>query len=87
MCVPSRWEGFGIVFIEALACESIVVTSDIAPMNEYIKHGRNGLLVKDYENPKALAEMIKTACNDKRLQECLKINTRKSVERFEKNKY
>ena len=86
MCVPSRWEGFGIVFIEALACESIVVTSDIAPMNGYIKHGGNGLLLKDYENPKALAEMIKTACNDKRLQESLKENTRKSVERFKKNR-
>lgn len=85
MCVPSRWEGFGIVFIEALACESIVVTSDIAPMNEYIKHGENGLLVKDYESPLALAEMIKRACDDKNLQRDLRKNTRKSVRRFDKN--
>jgi glycosyltransferase involved in cell wall biosynthesis len=85
MCVPSRWEGFGIVFIEALACESIVVTSDIAPMNGYIKHEGNGLLIKDYENPKALAEIIRTACNDKSLRESLKQNARKSVERFEKH--
>ena len=35
MCTPSRWEGFGIVFIEALACEAMVVTSDIEPMREY----------------------------------------------------
>jgi len=86
MCTPSRWEGFGVVFIEALACEAIVVTSDIAPMNEYIEHRKNGLLVKDYESPKALAEMIKIACNDKQLRESLKKNTRKSVERFEKSK-
>jgi len=85
MCVPSRWEGFGIVFIEALACESIVITSDIAPMNEYIKHGENGLLVKDYENPVALAEAIKRACQDEDLQENLKKNARKSVDGFAKN--
>jgi glycosyltransferase involved in cell wall biosynthesis len=85
MCTPSRWEGFGVVFIEALACEAIVITSDIAPMNEYIEHTRNGLLVKNYENPRALAEMIKVACNNKQLRESLKINARRSAERFEKN--
>lgn len=86
MCVPSRWEGFGVVFIEALACEVITITSDIAPMNEYIEHLKNGLLVKDYEEPKALADAIKTACNDKNLRELIKRNTRKSVERFEKRR-
>ncbi len=86
MCNPSRSEGFGMVFIEALACEAIVVTSDIAPMNEYIKHMENGLLVKDYENPQALAEMIKTACNDQRVRGNVKSNARKSVERFEKKR-
>lgn len=86
ICNPSRWEGFGVVFIEALACEGVVVTSDVAPMNEYIKHGENGLLVKDYENPQALAETIKAACNDKQLRESLKKNTRNSVERFEKSR-
>jgi glycosyltransferase involved in cell wall biosynthesis len=86
MCVPSRWEGFGIVFIEALACEAIVVTSDIAPMNEYIRHMENGLLVRDYESPRALADMIKLACEDGSLREHLKKNARKSVGRFEKGK-
>lgn len=86
MCTPSRWEGFGIVFMEALACESVVITSDIAPMNEYIKHMKNGLLVKDYENPQALAKIIKMACNDKLLRKSLKKNARKSVEKFEKSR-
>jgi glycosyltransferase involved in cell wall biosynthesis len=86
MCTPSRWEGFGIVFIEALACETMVVTSDIAPMNEYIKHRENGLLVKDYENPEALAEMIKVACNDTQLINNIKKNARKSIGGFEKSR-
>ncbi len=86
MCVPSRREGFGIVFIEALACEAIVVTSDIAPMNEYIKHKENGFLVKDYENQQVLAEMIRAACNDKQLRKYIKKNTRESIERFKKTR-
>ncbi|MCJ7450033.1 MAG: glycosyltransferase family 4 protein, partial [Bacteroidales bacterium] len=86
ICIPSRWEGFGIVFIEALACESIVVTSDIAPMNEYIEHMKNGLLVRDYENPQSVAEVIKAVCNTEQLREYLKKNTRKSVEKFAKSK-
>ena len=85
MCTPSRWEGFGIVFIEALACEAVVVTSNIGPMNEFIKHKYNGLLVKDYENAEALAGMIKLACIDKELQKKIKNNARKSVEVFEKS--
>ena len=64
MCTPSRWEGFGIVFIEAAACGAAIVTSDIAPMNEYLKNNRSACLVKDYEDPKGLAKAILKACED-----------------------
>jgi len=86
MCTPSRSEGFGIVFIEALACESVVVTSDIAPMNEYINNMYNGLLVKDYENPKELAQTVKSACTQTGVRKVLKENSRLSVLRFEKSR-
>lgn len=58
-CVPSRWEGFGLVFIEAGACGAKIVTSDIAPMNEFLinDHVMN-FLVKDYENPREIADKI-----------------------------
>ncbi len=86
MCNPSRHEGFGIVFIEALACGAAVVTSDIAPMNEYITNLENGILVKDYENPEALAKAVSAACNDVKIREKIKTNARSSVGRFEKSK-
>ncbi|MFP4380624.1 MAG: glycosyltransferase [Candidatus Sumerlaeia bacterium] len=86
MVTPSRWEGFGIVFIEALASGAIVVTSNVGPMNEYITHEKNGLLVDDYENPKALAEMTIRACTDDELRERLRENAPGSVSRFEKER-
>lgn len=58
MCTPSKWEGFGCVFIEAAACEAAIVTSNIAPMNEYLTNGVNAILVDDYQNPKKIAEAI-----------------------------
>ncbi len=63
-CVPSRWEGFGIVFIEAAACGAAVITSNLAPMNEYLTHGENAILVSDYENPDALAQSIASVCEN-----------------------
>jgi len=67
MCVPSLWEGFGIVFIEAMACGATVVTSAIAPMTEYIQHGVNGILVEAFEDPGAIAAAIARACEDPEL--------------------
>jgi glycosyltransferase involved in cell wall biosynthesis len=86
MCTPSRSEGFGMVFIEALASGAVVVTSDIAPMNGYIENGRTGILVGDYQSPEALSRAIRRACTDNTLRKVLKNKARKSVRRFEKNR-
>lgn len=85
MCTPSRNEGFGIVFVEALACGAVVVASDIAPMNEYIRHEENGVLVRDYENPRALADTVIRACTDKLLRQHLQSQARASVRSFERD--
>jgi glycosyltransferase involved in cell wall biosynthesis len=64
MCTPSLWEGFGIVFIEAAACGAPIVTSDIAPMNEYLTRDVNACLVREYCDPKALATAVRRVCED-----------------------
>lgn len=63
-CVPSRWEGFGIVFIEAAACGTPIVTSRIPPMTEYLRHGESAFLVEKYEDPVCLAEAIHHTIDD-----------------------
>lgn len=86
LCHPTRWEGMSLLIVEALASAAIIVTSDIPEMKGLVIHGNNGLLVKEYENPQALAEMIRLACTNEKMRKTLKQNARKSVEQFEESK-
>lgn len=62
-CVPSRWEGFGLVFIEAAACECKIITSNIQPMNEFLTDDScMNFLVNNFEDPKEIASAILRAC-------------------------
>ena len=76
-------EGFGLVYTEALACNTPVITSNIAPMNEYLFHGYNGLLA-DPRSPEDIAEKTKTALTDKDNYRNMKNNARESVKKFDK---
>lgn len=84
MCTPSRWEGFGIIFIEALACSAIAITSNIAPMSEYIKNFENGILVDKYEDPVALADAIRIGCMNEKIRNHIRSNCRNSVASYNK---
>ena len=42
--LPSKWEGLGLTFIEALASGLAIVTVDAPPMNTYVENGFNGYL-------------------------------------------
>lgn len=52
--LSSRWEGFGLVVAEAMACELPVVSTDAGGTSEIIVDGETGLLV-DRSNPDELA--------------------------------
>ncbi len=84
MCTPSRWEGFGYVFMEAASCETAIVTSNIAPMNEYLDDS-NAILVDDYENPQQIAEAIYRAVSNSEEIAQMKKNARNVGLKFEKN--
>jgi glycosyltransferase involved in cell wall biosynthesis/Flp pilus assembly protein TadD len=46
MLFPTKLEGLGLPLFEALACGLPVIATDAPPMNEFIRHGENGLLVR-----------------------------------------
>jgi glycosyltransferase involved in cell wall biosynthesis len=84
MCTPSRWEGFGIVFIEAAACGAPIVTSDIPPMNEYLRHDASACLVRSYEDPDAVAAAIRRVCEDAAYRQQLSAGAVRAAQRFDR---
>ncbi len=69
--LPSRWEGFGLVLLEAGGCGVPVVATDIAPINEIIRNGCDGLLVP-VDDPDALAQAIQRVALDPALSDRLR---------------
>lgn len=65
-CLPSYSESFGMVVLEAMACETPVVTTDLDAIRTYVTDGREGLLVPA-EDPEAIADRLrKLAVNPER---------------------
>ena len=58
VCMPSRYEGWGIVAIEAGAAKTAVIGTNISGLRDAIRHNETGLLVKP-ENPDDLAAAMK----------------------------
>jgi D-inositol-3-phosphate glycosyltransferase len=56
--VPSRSESFGLVALEAAACGTPVVASDVGGLRSLIDHGRTGYLV-DEPSPEAFAAWVR----------------------------
>jgi glycosyltransferase involved in cell wall biosynthesis len=56
-CLPSRQEGFGIVFLEAMAAGKAVVACRAGAVPEVVRHGETGVLVGPAD-PAALADAI-----------------------------
>ena len=67
---PSRYEGFGLPPLEAMAASCPVVTTDIPVLNEVVRHGENGWLVR-YNDAAALGAGICTLLAEPELRERL----------------
>ncbi|HLG95642.1 MAG TPA: glycosyltransferase family 4 protein [Bryobacteraceae bacterium] len=78
-CLPSVQEGFGIVFLEAMAAGKAIVASRAAAVPEVV---RSGILVEP-DDPKALADGLIALYRDERLRSSLGAAGARDVERFE----
>jgi starch synthase len=56
-CCPSVYEPFGLINLEAMACEAPVVASGVGGILEVVEDGKTGLLVPPAQ-PAALAEAL-----------------------------
>jgi glycosyltransferase involved in cell wall biosynthesis len=56
--VPSRWEGFGLVVIEAMKNKKPVIVSNRGALPYIVKDGVNGYIF-DFDNPKELITLLK----------------------------
>ena len=83
VCVfPSRWEGFGLVAAEAMACGKPVVVSDTPGFREIVSDGVTGLFAKS-EDAQALAASINMLLGDSQLRQTLGTAAREiAVTRF-----
>ena len=94
-CCPSIYEPFGIINIEAMACETAVVASAVGGIKEVVIPEETGMLINlkqqteapfEPVNPdkfsKDLAEGINRIIKDKALQNKMALNGRKRVETY-----
>jgi glycosyltransferase involved in cell wall biosynthesis len=76
--LPSFWEGFGVVILEALSCETPVVATSVGGIPEIVKHNKNGILVPP-NNPLKLAEAIQYLMDNKNVRTRMGKEGRKDV--------
>ncbi len=75
---PSLAEGFGIIFIEAMAAGAAVVGTPVGGIVDFLKHNENGLFCEP-GNPKDIAEKIELLIKDEQLRNKLMENGHKLV--------
>jgi D-inositol-3-phosphate glycosyltransferase len=68
--VPSRSESFGLVALEAAACGTPVVASDVGGLRSLVDHGRTGYLVEE-PTPEAFAAWVRQILAEPALAERL----------------
>lgn len=77
--LPSRREGFGVVFAEAMAMRIPVVGSDIGSVREVVEDGKTGVLVPSQDLPR-LADAIDRLLADPARRESMGAAGRRRVE-------
>ncbi len=77
--VPSVFEGFGLTVIEAMACGTPVIATDVDALRDVIEDGVNGFLVP-YNDVEALSEKILYLLKNKSEQSKFSLNGQKKVQ-------
>lgn len=79
--VPSHYESFGMVALEAMACGTPVIASDVGGLSFIVKNDETGLLVP-YNDPAALAEKIHYLLSDPARRDLMGIAAEQAARRY-----
>ena len=79
--VPSRYESFGLVAIESMACGTPVVASRAGGLAYTVEEGRNGLLVP-YGDAPALTAALDRALRDEQLREQMSVGALATAQEY-----
>lgn len=90
--LPSRWEGWGLVIIEAFEMGLPVIAFDIIPVDLLITNGIDGLIVEQFDTDKYAAAMVKLAkdielrksMSEKALEKTKQFTTERVYENWQK---
>lgn len=78
---PSKWEGFGLVVVEAFECGLPVISYNLDPVVEIIDDNINGILVKKFDEKNFADSMLKIISNKKELRR-MSIEATKKAEKY-----
>lgn len=83
VCPSQKHESFGLVNVEAMSSGLPVVASANGGIKEIVRHGRTGLLVKQYTKPNAFADAIVRIASNKPLYDKMRREARlEAVRKF-----
>jgi spore coat protein SA len=79
VCPSQKHEAFGLVNVEAMSTGIPVIASQIGGMKEIIRHGINGLLVKNYKSASSLSACMLKLAKDKSYSHALGKQARRDM--------
>jgi len=79
--LPTLYEGFGTVMIEAMAAGCPVITTNVAGNSEIIRHNRNGILIKP-RSSEEISAAVKRILNNKSLRNKMSIKNKQDAKKY-----